>query len=141
MALTRRSFLVGLGSVSVGLLFRRQLDAVLESLERDLVEEPVVPDQPPSAAEIIVLPQLAFRPKQLVVPSTIAAAFVLENIFINGQPQFMKNGGIPAELFTPSATTEALYLATAPPWSEIRFRIRYVGSDPNGQRFFACLSG
>ena len=68
MAITRRSFLAGLGSVSVGLFFRRKLDAVLESLERDLVVEPIVPDQPPSVAEIVVYPQAAFYPKRLVVP-------------------------------------------------------------------------
>ena len=55
MDLTRRSFLAGLGSVSVGLLFHRKLDAVLDSLERDLVAEPQAPDQQPSAAEITVV--------------------------------------------------------------------------------------
>jgi hypothetical protein len=141
MMITRRSFFTGLGAVSVGLLFRRQLDAVLESLERDLVDEPVVPDQLPSAAEIVVLPQTAFRPQRLVVAATIAASFIIEDIYIGGQSQFAPGSELPAELFTAEAVDSALCLTTATAWTEIRFRVRYVGSDPAGARFYAALIG
>jgi hypothetical protein len=141
MSITRRSFLAGLGSVSVGLLFRRRLDAVLESLERDLVDEPVVPDQPPSAAEIVVLPQTAFFADRLVVASSIASSFVLENISIGGYPQLVEGAGVPADLFTSSALDTALRLDTAAAWTEIKFRVRYVGPNPTGERFYAALIG
>jgi hypothetical protein len=142
MTITRRSFFAGLGAVSVGLLFRRRLDAVLESLEQDLVDEPVVPDQPPAAAEIIVLPQAAFRAEHLVVASAIASSFVLENIYIGGRPQLAAGGSaVPAELFTASALDSAFRLETASAQTEIRFRVRYVGSNPAGARFLAALIG
>ena len=68
MEITRRSFLAGLGSVTVGLLFARKLDAVLESLERDLVAEQQTPDQLPSAAEIVVQPQMGISPRATRCP-------------------------------------------------------------------------
>ena len=141
MAITRRFFLAGLGSVSVGLLFRRKLDAVLESLERDLIDEPVEPNQAPSAAEIIVSPQVTFRPERLIVASTIANSFVLEDICIGGHSQFTPNNGIPAALFTIVAPDAYIHLSTAAAGTEIRFRVRYVGSDPAGARFQAALIG
>jgi hypothetical protein len=142
VAITRRSFLAGLGSVSVGLLFRRRLDAVLESLERDLVDEPAVPDQPPSAAEVVVQPQVAFRAEGLVVAALVADSFVLENICIGGRPQFALNNAVPAGLFTPAAVNDtALRLDAAAAGTEIRFRVRYVGANPAGARFLAALIG
>lgn len=141
MAITRRSFLAGLGSVSVGLLFHRRLNAVLESLERDLVDEPVVPNQPPAAAEIVVLPQAAFRPERLMVDQAIAPSFVIENIHIDGHAQFAPGNVVPAELFTSSAMDVPLRLDAAAAGTEIRFRVRYVGSDPAGARFVAALVG
>lgn len=141
MGITRRSFFKGLGAVSVGLLFRRQLDAVLDSLERDLVDEPVVPGQQPSAAEIIVAPQTLFRAQRLVVASAIATYFVIEDITIGGQRQLVNNTGVPAELFTSSQLDSSLHLTTAAPGTEIRFRVRYIGSDPAGAHFMAALIG
>ena len=142
MTITRRSFFAGLGAVTVGLLFRRQLDAVLNSLEQDLVTEPVRPDQRPSAAEIIVVPQTTFRAEQLVVVSTIATSFVIENIYVDGHPQLTTRTEIPAALFTLTALdATALRLESAAPATEIRFRIRYVGSNPAGERFLATLIG
>ena len=140
MELTRRSFLAGLGSVTVGLLFARKLDAVLESLERDLVAEQQTPDQLPSAAEIVVQPQTAFRPERLVVPIAIAELFVIENITIGHASQFVGEGGISARMFAPDTDT-LLHLEAAAPGVEIRFRVRYVGDDPRGARFTAALIG
>jgi hypothetical protein len=140
MAITRRFFLAGLGSVSVGLLFRRQLDAVLDSLERDLADEPQIPDQAPSAAEIVVQPQMAFRPERLVVASDCAPLFVLEDIRIGAQSQFA-GGSVPAEMFTASAFDTSTNFPTVTAGTEIRFRVRYVGSDPAGARFVATLIG
>jgi len=142
MTITRRSFFTGLGAVTVGLLFRHHLDAVLDSLEQDLVTEPVVPDQRPSAAEIVIRPQTTFQVEQLVVVSTIAASFMIENIYVGEHPQLAAMTEIPAALFTlMSLDAPVLRLETAAPTTEIRFRVRYVGKHPAGERFLATLIG
>ena len=140
--LTRRSFLAGLGSVSVGLLFARKLDRVLDSLERDLVAEQQTPDQLPSAAEIVVVPDVAFRAQRLVIPVAVASLFVIEDIRIGAASQFASSvGGIPAEVFSPNTIDSALKVDATAAGTEIRFRVRYVGSDPRGARFTAALLG
>lgn len=141
MTLTRRSFLAGLGSVSVGLLFRKQLDSVLNSLERDLADEPQTPEQRPSVAEIRVMPQMAFRPERLIVSAAIAHLFVIEDICIGGETQLAEAGAIPAEIFTATSPDAAITMASTGPGTEIRFRVRYIGDDPRGARFQAAMIG
>ena len=141
MEMTRRSFLAGIGSVTVGLLFARKLDAVLDSLERDLVAEQQAADQQPCAADIVVQPQMAFRADRLIVSSSIAPLFVIEDIQIGGASQFAATSGISAELFDPSTIDSGLRMDTAAPGTSIRFRVRYVGKDPRGARFTAALLG
>ena len=142
MKITRRSFLAGLGSVSVGLLFARKLDCVLESLERDLVAEQQTPDQQPSAAEIVVVTDAAFRADRLVIPVAVAPLFTIEDIRIGVVSQFMHNAGpLPAEVFASDAHDMSMCLDTAAAGTEIRFRVRYVGDDPRGARFTAALFG
>jgi hypothetical protein len=141
VAITRRSFLAGLGSVSVGLLFHRRLDRVLKSLERDLADEPLIPDQLPAAAEIVVQAQFEFRPRRLVVPAKIAPLFVIENIYIGKASQMAAESTLSAEMFTADRTDVDLALDTATPGVEMRFRVRYVGRDPRGERFQAALVG
>jgi hypothetical protein len=141
MEITRRSFLAGLGSVSVGLLFARKLDSVIESLERDLVAEQQAPDQLPSAAEIVVSPQTAFRPERLVVPFEIAPLFAIENISIGKVSQFAQAGPIPDEMFSVNSPENFAAMDTAAPGMDIRFRVRYVGKDPRGARFTAAVFG
>ena len=122
---TRRSFLAILGSVSVGLLFRRKLDRVLESLDREqLADAPSAPDQLPSGARITICPQVSFCPDQLVVPAARAPLFVIEDIKIGGKAvaAFVPRGAVPAS-------------------TEISFCVRYVGNDPAGARFHAALVG
>ena len=141
MELTRRSFLAGLGSVTVGLLFARKLDAVLDSLERELVAEQQADDQQPSAAEIVVVTDAAFRAHRLIVPMAIAPLFVIEDIRIGTVSQFVGGAAVPAELFAPEAVDALVMLDVAAPNTEMRFRVRYVGSDPQGARFTAALLG
>ena len=141
MELTRRSFLAGLGSVTVGLLFARKLDAVLESLERDFVAEQQSPEQPPSAVEIVVQPAAAFCPDRLVVPIAIAHLFVIEDIRIDRVSQFAGDGGVPAALFSSAAEDTAVRLDAMQPGTAMTFRVRYVGTDPRGARFTAAMTG
>lgn len=139
MEITRRSFLTGLGSVSVGLLFARKLDRVLDSLEQDLVAEQQAEGQQPSAAEIVVQPQMAFRPDRLVVPIAIAHLFTIEDIQIGTFSQL--SGALSTDMFSADAVDYALRLDAAAAGTEIRFRVRYVGNDPCGVRFTAALLG
>jgi hypothetical protein len=143
MEFTRRSFLAGLGSVSVGFLFARKLDAVLKSLERELVAEQQAPDQQPSAAEIVVMPDRKFYPKRIVVPLSLASLFIIEDIRVGTAAQFARNASISAEAFSPKMSDDAAALAldAAAPGVEIRFRVRYIGSDPRGARFQASMIG
>jgi hypothetical protein len=143
VAITRRSFLAGLGSVSVGLLFRRQLDAVLQSLERELVDEPQAPGQVPSAVDVVVRPQAEFRPRRLVVPGALASLFVLEEISVGSRSR-QESWPVQASagLFSAGCLdAPQLELGEAGPGTEIRFRVCYVGSDPAGARFLASLLG
>ena len=126
--------------MSVGLLFRRRLDAVLDSLERDLVEEPQVADQLPSAVDIVVSVVSAFRPERLVVNPQIARKFVIEDIMVGSTSQLVATPGIPAEIFSASSTP-SMVLSTVMPGLDMRFRVRYVGDDPAGERFMAALIG
>lgn len=139
MTITRRSFLAGLGSVSVGLLFRARLNAVLDSLERDLVEDPVVAGQLPSAAVITVRAQGAFRPRRIVVPDPIASQFMIEDVQVGDLSQL--SGAVPADLFRASSHVPDLLMTSAGPEVEIRFRVRYVGGDPAGARFQCAMIG
>jgi hypothetical protein len=145
MSITRRSFFLGIGSVSVGLLFRRRLDAVLEDLSRELADEPQAPDQPPSAAEIVVLPQMSFRPDRLLVASAIAPLFEIEDVHIGNVSQVAScNGscGLPADVFSTASCADApISFSTVSPGTEIRLRVRYVGMDPAGARFLAAMIG
>ena len=141
MEITRRSFLAGLGSVTVGLLFARKLDAVLDSLERDLVAEQQTSDQLPSAAEIVVVTDVAFRADRLVIPIDIQPWFVIEDIRIGQVSQFAGSGPLPVDMFSAPSSDMQLQLGAAAPGMEMRFRVRYVGNDPRGVRFRAALVG
>lgn len=54
--------------------------------------------------QVLTQPQYPFRPCRLIVPSTIAPGFRLNNITSGQQPIFAAAGGIPAEAFSEVAT-------------------------------------
>lgn len=195
MDLTRRSFLAGIGGVTVGLLFRRKLERVLGELEAEsaaeLAGEPARPGQLPAAAEITVEPSLAFRPERLVIAgvatgekrmvprrewrpclacdgqdeiedceacNNMGGDFVetgeLEeravtvipweicDITIGDRSQFVASGPIPGEVFgAASGIDSALSMDAAAPGIAIRFRVRYIGDNPEGECFRAALLG
>jgi hypothetical protein len=138
----RRSFLAGLGSVAVGLLFRRKLDGVLASLESEAAEEAAIAaKQVPAAAEITVMPQSTFRPERLFIAAGVS--WIVEDITIGKQSQFVQDGGggIPGSMFAANAVDTALMLDAAGPGTEIKFRVRYVGDNPEGEPFYAGMIG
>jgi hypothetical protein len=67
----RRSFLKGVGVVTVGLLFRRQLDGVLAQLESESAEEAAIAaSQAPAGAVITSMTQGTFHPERLFIAGT-----------------------------------------------------------------------
>lgn len=188
MAITRRSFLAGIGSVTVGLLFTRKLDRVLGELEAEsLADEPEVAGQLPAAATVSCVTDAAFRPHRLVVygartigkrmveclgceglgervdgsvcskcegvgyaridtgatreEDVVTIPWVLQDIVIGQMGQLAGDGELPADLFAPAAIESNLLLDAAAPGHEIRFKVRYVGDRPEGERFRAALLG
>lgn len=139
MDLTRRSFLKGLGTVAVGLLFVPTLDWALESLEQALVTERAFPDQLPVAVDISVSPSVAFRAKSLIIPDEIASSFLIERICVGNADQLL--GTLPGDLFSAHASSPEMCFDTALAGTEISFRVRYIGEDPFGVRFVAALLG
>jgi len=113
-----------MGAVALGLLFRGK--------GGDLVEEPSKPEQLPSAVDVVARPQYAFFPECIAVPAAIAPLFVIEDIMIGAASQFAASA---------DAMSPALLMEAAAHGSEIRFRVRYVGDDPRGARFYALIIG
>lgn len=140
MDLTRRSFLKGIGAVSVTLLFKRKLDAVLNSLEEELVAElPTNLAQLPTAADIVVVPQIAFRASRIVVAPPIANLFIIENIVVGERSQLVHE--IPAAIFQPNAFDAGIRMDTASSTHPLRFRVRYVGDSKDGAKFYGAIFG
>lgn len=135
--LTRRSFLKGLGAISVTLLWR--LDNVLDSLTAELSSTPPPVPRLPQAADIVVTPQLPFRARRIVVPDQIAGLFVIENIKVGPISQLV--GEIPAAVFRPHAFDTAITMDTATHEHPLTFRVRYVGTSLDGAAFFGTIVG
>jgi hypothetical protein len=134
--LNRREFAGGMGLLALRLLFRRRGAAA----EAALVDDPEVADQAPSAIEITVIPQHAFLPERLVIPTPIARVFMIEDITIGPEAQFA-GGSIPAEMFAAGVMDGPSVFSAAAPGAEIKFRVRYIGDKPGGERFIASLVG
>lgn len=119
MDMNRRSFLKGVGGVSVALLFRSK---------SGVLEPSWVPDyerRRPSGAEVVVTPQNHFRPERLVVADNIARHFIIEGITIGTVALFAGNS-VPAEMFSSSAIDVNMVLPVVMPGQEIRFQVRRV---------------
>ena len=66
-----------------------------------------------ATANITSRPQVIFRPERLVIPSSIAANFIVDDIRIGKNSQFTAAGAIPAELFAENAVGVRLKMDTA----------------------------
>lgn len=132
--MNRREAIKGLGFLGLGFLFR--------GVGGKLVREPTTPAQLPSAVNVDIEPQIAFRAERLVVSDHCARDFVIEDIRIGDASQMSaRDTPIPAEVFSSADFTPGLALDAAGPGTRIRFRVRYVGKNPEGQRFIGALYG
>lgn len=137
--MNRRDAIKGMGFLGLGFLFRGRLGK--GETVAPLVPEPIYLNQPPSAIDITVEPMIAFRPQRLVVSPEIAPHFVIENITIGGESQFIEGPGIPADAFRPDAFGAAIDMSPAAPGIPIKFRVRYIGPKPEGEAFIGALFG
>jgi hypothetical protein len=182
----RRSFLAGIGAVTVGLLFRRKLDRVLVELESEVAEEAAIAASDASAGAIITArTQMAFRPERLFITGTkigtravpvirfepcpfcdeyeshcvacndeggraietgeireedvITIPWMIDELTIDGRPQF--DGPIPGDMFATTAIDSHVLFEAAGPGCEIRFRVSYIGDNPEGEPFYAAMIG
>jgi hypothetical protein len=80
-----------------------------------------------ASATITVAPQTLFRGRRLVVPSAIAAAFVVDDIKVGNTSQGAAAGSVPAEAFIPTATGEDnLQMDTASPGKTVTLLVTNV---------------
>jgi hypothetical protein len=65
---------------------------------------------------------------------------MIEDITIGPEAQFA-GGSIPAEMFAAGVMDGPSVFSAAAPGAEIKFRVRYIGDKPGGERFIASLVG
>jgi hypothetical protein len=58
-------------------------------------------------------PQIPFRPERLVVPSAIAAFFVIHDVKVGNRSQFVSSGPLPAQVFAENGVGIVMRMDTA----------------------------
>jgi hypothetical protein len=82
---------------------------------------------PDSTVEITARPQVLFRGRRLLVGSTIAANFTIEDIKVGRNSQFVGTGPQPAEAFRDTATGDNISLDTCKPGVDITITVKNIG--------------
>lgn len=82
---------------------------------------------PGTTVDISSRPQELFRGTRLVIPSSIAASIVVEDIKVGRSSQFVGSGAQPGEAFKDTATGDNVSLDTARPGMDITLKITNVG--------------
>jgi hypothetical protein len=82
---------------------------------------------PGDTVEIIGRPQVLFRGRRLLVGSSIAANFTIEDIKVGRNSQLVGTGPQPAEAFRDTATGDNISLDTCPPGVDITLTVRNIG--------------
>lgn len=72
-------------------------------------------------------PQVWFKPMRLVVPGSIAAFFLIEDIIVGNVSQFPSSTPLAAETFIPEAEAVVMDLATVNPALNLSLRVRNIG--------------
>ena len=84
-------------------------------------------------------PQLMFRPDRLVIPATIAPSFLITDLKVGKNSQFLNNGNVPAECFTQAAFGVRLKMDTAQISNNISIGVTNISA--GALRFVAALIG
>ncbi|MDX2023240.1 MAG: hypothetical protein SF187_23605 [Deltaproteobacteria bacterium] len=81
---------------------------------------------PGDTTEITARPQVLFRGRRLLVGSTIAGSFTIEDIKVGRNSQFVGTGPQPAEAFRDTATGDNISLDTCKPGVDISITVRNI---------------
>lgn len=92
-----------------------------------------------ATAIITTRPQVIFRPDRLVVPASIAASFVINDLRVGKNSQFVSATAVPAEAFTQGAFGVRLKMDTAQISQDIILSVTNISG--GGLRFLAALIG
>jgi hypothetical protein len=84
-------------------------------------------------------PQVIFRGERLVIPSNIAASFLIVNIVVGKDSQQVAPSSIPAVAFSEVGVGVRLQLDTAQPGVQITLQVQNISLVPT--RFMAALIG
>lgn len=92
-----------------------------------------------ASAVIESSPQVEFRPERLVVPDSIAGSFLIQDLKVGKNSQFISNDPIPAEAFQTDATNVVLRMDSAKISQIISITVNNISGA--AARFFASLMG
>ena len=81
---------------------------------------------PGETTEITARPQVLFRGRRLLVGSSIAGSFTIEDIKVGRNSQFVGTGPQPAEAFRETATGDNISLDTCKPGVDISITVRNI---------------
>lgn len=84
-----------------------------------------------ATADIIMTPQRPQRIGRLVVPSSIAAYFVIHDLEVAKDSQFTGSGSVPAEMFTEVGVDVSLKGSTAYPGVQIVLSVENIDGAPH----------
>jgi hypothetical protein len=92
-----------------------------------------------ASAKVSQRPQVLFRPDKLVVASSIAAAFLIDDFKVGNKSQFAASGSVSAETFKETAVGVRLMLDTAQVSMDITISVTNISLA--AARFLASLIG
>ena len=92
-----------------------------------------------ATAIITTRPQVVFRPDRLVVPASIASSFLINDLRIGKNSQFVSATALPAEVFTQGAFGVRLKMDTAQIAQDITLNV--TNTSAGALRFTAALIG
>jgi len=99
----------------------------------------VTPIPPGGTAQIISLPQVPFKGTRLVVPSDIAGLFLILDLRVGKNSQFVAAGAVPARVYAENGVSVTMSLDTAQVSQQIVLSIQNFSGGP--ARFTAALIG
>ena len=85
--------------------------------------------QPGATVDIIARPQEIFRGRRLVIPSSIAQFFMVEDVKVGRTSQFVSSGRQPALVFSELSTGDNLSLKTCSPGMDIVLKVTNVSEE------------
>jgi hypothetical protein len=95
--------------------------------------------QPHTSVDVPTKPQVLFRGTRLIVGSTIAQFFTIDDIKVGRQSQFVATGSQPAEAFKETSTGDNVSLDTCRPGMDIVLQV--TNTSDTTQDFRAALFG